>query len=191
MDGGVEMSDSAEEQIVLVNEKGQAIGVAPKLESHHANTPLHLAFSSYIFDDKGQFLVTQRALVKKVWPGVWTNSCCGHPGPGEEIIDAIKRRLDYELGMTAKDFAVLVPNYIYTTTPFNGIIDHEFCPIYIGHATSLPKPNPDEVEAFKWMSWPEYIKAAKADTGDVWSWWCKDQLKLIKDHPLIKKYAQA
>jgi len=85
------------EQIVFVDENGQPNGeVGPKLESHTANTRLHLAFSCYIFrKSDNKFLVTQRALSKKVWPGVWTNSVCGHPAPGEAIEDAIRRRASY------------------------------------------------------------------------------------------------
>lgn len=180
-----------EELIVFVDRAGQPIGTGPKLASHHADTPLHLAFSCYVFNDKGEFLVTQRAHSKKVWPDVWTNSVCGHPAPGEDMVDAIKRRLDYELGMTAKDFENLVPDYIYKTTPYNGIIEHEFCPIYIARATSKPQPNSEEVEAYKWLPWQEYVAAAEADTQDVYSWWCKDQLARIKTHPLIQQYSQA
>lgn len=177
------------ELIVLVDPKGSPIGTVEKLAGHHAETPLHLAFSCYVFNDKGEFLVTQRAHIKKVWPGVWSNSVCGHPAPREPMVDAIRRRLNYELGMTAVDFKNLVPDYIYKTPPFNGIIEHEFCPIYIARATSEPKPNPEEVEAYHWMPWEDYVDAAESDKTDVYSWWCKDQLKRIKTHPLIKTYA--
>lgn len=179
------------ELIILVDEKGKPIGTAEKFASHNANTPLHLAFSCYIFNDRGEFLVTQRALSKKVWPGVWTNSVCGHPAPDEAIVDAIKRRLAFELGMQATDFQVVLPDYRYKTPPFNGIIENEICPVYVARATSLPKPNPDEVEAFRWMKWPEFVKAAKADKSDVYSYWTKDQLKQLENHPLIVEYGKA
>src|SRR6266545_4096183 len=99
------------EMIVLVDTLGREIGTAPKLESHHAKTPLHRAFSCYILDRHGQLLVTQRAHVKKVWPGVWTNSVCGHPAPGESFEDAIARRTQYELGMTVSNIQVVLPDY--------------------------------------------------------------------------------
>jgi isopentenyl-diphosphate delta-isomerase len=112
-----------QEQIVFVTEDGVPTGeVGPKLESHTATTRLHLAFSCYVFNEKGEFLVTQRAHTKKVWPDVWTNSVCGHPAPGEDMIAAIQRRLQYELGMEATDFTVALPTYRYTTPPYNGII---------------------------------------------------------------------
>lgn len=180
----------AQELIVFVNEDGTPTGeTGPKLQSHTADTRLHLAFSCYVFDDRGELLVTKRAHTKKVWPGVWTNSVCGHPAPGEKIEDAIKRRLYFELGMTANDIKVVLPSYTYKTPPYNGIIEHEFCPVYIARTTSKPKPNPEEVEQYTWMAWEEFVRNAQADTGDVWSWWCKDQAGQLKDNQAIKSYA--
>lgn len=180
------------ELIVFVDEDGKPTGeTGPKLESHTANTRFHLAFSCYVFNDKGEFLATQRAHTKKVWPDVWTNSVCGHPAPGEDMVAAIQRRLDYELGMTAKDFEVILPNYRYTTPPYKGIIENEFCPVYVAHATSEVKANPDEVENYKWMNWQNYIKEAEADQADIWSYWCKDQLKLLKTNNTIAQYAKS
>ena len=98
------MTNPNQELIVYVDDQGVPTGeTAPKLDAHTNHTRLHAAFSCYIFNDNGQILVTRRALTKKVWPGVWTNSVCGHPGPGEMDDDAIVRRAEYELGMTIDD----------------------------------------------------------------------------------------
>ena len=184
-----DLPQANEELIIFVNPDGTPTGeTGRKLDSHTADTRLHLAFSCYVFNDRGEFLVTRRARTKKVWPNVWTNSVCGHPAPGEAMTDTIIRRLDYELGMTATDFQLLVPDYVYRTTPYNGIIENEFCPIYVARATSLPTPNPDEVDAFEWLSWDDFVAATESDTTDKYSWWCKDQLRLIKNHPLILAY---
>ena len=198
------------EFIYYVDKNDQPTGqISEKYAAHNANTKLHAAFSCYIFNDKGQFLVTQRAFSKKVWPGVWTNSCCGHPAPGESRQDAIARRLQYELGMTAKDVQVVLPKYTYKTPPYNGIVEYEFCPVYVALATSQPKPNLDEVESVYWMDWQDYVAASEADddtnvgtrgwmqelpTGEsrllgIWSWWCKDQLKQLKNSPIVAKMA--
>lgn len=179
-----------EELIVLVDDTGQPIGTAPKLASHHDHTPLHLAFSCYVFDSEGKFLVTQRALSKKVWPGVWTNSVCGHPSPGEDMVDAIKRRMKFELNMSAKDFEAVLPNYRYITPPYNGIIENEICPVYVARAVGQPNPNPKEVEDYKWVDWQEFVETAESDEDDVYSWWCKDQLKQLKSNPIITGYAK-
>jgi isopentenyl-diphosphate delta-isomerase len=175
-----EMSKS--EQIVFVNEDGTPTGeVGPKLESHTANTKRHLAFSCYIFRrSDNMFLATQRALSKKVWPGVWTNSVCGHPAPGESIKDAIHRRAAYEIGLTdLRDIRCVLPKYTYTTPPYNGIIENEFCPVFIAYVDDEPKPNPEEVEAYEWLDWSDYA-ARLHDDPEAMSYWAKDQYKQLK-----------
>lgn len=175
---------------MLVDTAGHELGSAEKLATHSDHTPLHRAFSCYIFDDAGKFLATQRAENKKVWPGVWTNSCCGHPAPGESFEDAIRRRVMYELGMEISDIALLVSDYIYKTPPFRGIVEHEFCPIYIARSRGGQcVPNSEEVAAYEWRDWELYRADAISDTADVYSWWCKDQLRLIRQHPLVLQYA--
>ncbi|HEU0317053.1 MAG TPA: isopentenyl-diphosphate Delta-isomerase [Solirubrobacteraceae bacterium] len=183
------LRDGDVELVVLVDERGCPIGSAEKWASHHADTPLHLAFSCYVFDDAGLFLTTRRALGKKVWPGVWSNSVCGHPAPGESLCDAIERRLEYELGMTARDFEVVLPDHLYRAPPFRGIVEYEFCPVYVARAATWPQPNPREVDACAWVEWDEFVRAAETDTRDAYSWWCKNQLHQLKDQPLIDTYA--
>ena len=173
------------EYIVFVDENGQPTGeTGEKLASHNDSTRLHLAFSCYIFDDARRVLVTRRADSKKVWPGVWTNSVCGHPAPGEEFQDAIARRAKYELGLGVTDVEVKLPKYRYKTPPYNGIIENEFCPVFFAKTTGQPAPNPNEVSDYEWLEWGEFVRRTDADTGDVWSWWCKDQMKQLK--PLVK-----
>jgi isopentenyl-diphosphate delta-isomerase len=171
------------EQIVFVDEQGNPTGeVGPKLASHTATTKRHLAFSCYIFRvSDGKFLVSQRALSKKVWPGVWTNSVCGHPAPGEPIEDAIRRRTKDEMGVTTlTNITTVLPNYSYTTPPYNGIIENEFCPVFAAFTNQEPQPNPDEVEAYEWLDWDAY--AAMLDTrADDMSYWAKDQYAQLKD----------
>lgn len=180
----------AEEYVTLVDDRGQPIGTAEKWATHHADTPLHLAFSCYVFDDAGLFLTTRRALPKKVWPGVWTNSVCGHPAPGETMLAAIERRLQYELGMTAREIEVALPDHLYRAPPFRGIVEYEFCPVFVARAASWPDPNPREVDSCAWVEWQKFVGAADADTSDAYSWWCKNQLRELRDHPLIAAYAQ-
>lgn len=176
------------EEIVLVDGTGKPVGRAPKLESHHAHTPLHLGFSCYIFNSGGGFLLTRRAKVKKVWPGVWTNSVCGHPAPGEEIEDAILRRLDYELGI--KDITglkLILPDYRYKTPPYKGIVENEICPVYVAVSDKDPTPNPDEVEAYEWVDWDNLENLISAQPSK-YSYWMKDQLPLLAEAELFKGF---
>lgn len=179
------------EQIVLLDESLHPIGAADKLSSHHAETPLHLAFSCYIFNQNGEFLLTQRASTKKVWPGVWTNSVCGHPAPEESFNTAITRRAAFELGLhEVTDITKVLPNYRYTTPPFNGIIENEFCPVFFARTTQTFTPNPEEVMDFTWQSWKN-ILADVAKNPDVYSYWFKDQLVELADKPEIEYYSKA
>jgi len=175
------------EFIVLVTENDEPLGEAPKLASHHSKTPLHRAFSCYIFDQTGKFLITRRALSKKVWPGVWTNSVCGHPGPGESYQDAIERRSEQELGMQVKNIIKILEKYMYKTPEFNGIIENEFCPVFFAILESQPNRNPEEVEEYKWLKWDEYQKEL-VKNADKYSYWSKDQMKQLINSSDAEKY---
>ncbi len=182
------MSTPADDElIVFVDETGRPIGSAPKLASHHAHTPRHLAFSCYVFNDAGQLLVTQRALSKKVWPGIWSNSFCGHPMPGEAMVDAITRRADTELAMKIRDLSCVLPDYRYTTPAFQGIIENEICPVYVAHIDGSFLPNPGEVEAATWMTWHDYLHALHQQPAN-YSYWAKDQAQKLANNPIIKKF---
>ncbi|MDO8452012.1 MAG: isopentenyl-diphosphate Delta-isomerase, partial [bacterium] len=91
------------EYVVLVDEKNQELGTMPKDQVHTTDTPLHRGFSLFVFNDRKELLVTRRARTKKTFPGVWTNTLCGHPAPGERSIDAARRRLQDELGLSGRD----------------------------------------------------------------------------------------
>ena len=196
----------AQEHVYFVNENDVRTGeTSEKYAAHHANTKLHAAFSCYIFNNKGQILATKRADTKKVWPGVWTNSCCGHPFPDEE--DGVKRRVLYELGLEISDLQKIIPTYMYKTPPYKGIIEHEFCPVFVAKSASSITLNPEEVSDYKWMDWNDYIEALKQDPDDYsafatslpdtitenmpkWSWWCKDQLRLLEGSKEFENYLQ-
>lgn len=179
------------ELIVLVDERGLPIGSAEKLSSHHADTPLHLGFSCYVFDERGRFLATRRSSRKRVWPGVWTNSVCGHPAPGEPTVAAIERRLREELGMVASGFELMLPRYRYRTPPFRGVVENEICPVFLARAESEPRPNPLEVEACDWVAWSEFVRAARGDVRGAYSWWCKDQLQALTEERLLARFEAA
>jgi isopentenyl-diphosphate Delta-isomerase len=177
--------DPIEEQVVLVDDEAKVIGAMPKNDVHTSFTPLHLAFSCYIFRGKS-VLTTKRAAIKKVWPSVWTNSVCGHPAPEEPLDYAIKRRAQFELGLAIDHITSVLPNYRYKTPALHGIIENEICPVFFARASSEPTPNPDEVSEFRWMEWNQYVAELQSDLGDVWSWWSKDQLKQLRALPNLQ-----
>ena len=158
-----------EEQIVLVDEQNRQIGVAPKLASHHAATPLHRAFSCFVFNRHGEFLLTQRALSKRVFPGIWTNSCCGHPAPGEATDSAVRRRLSEELGITTERLELMLPDFRYRAE-MSGVVENELCPVYVAVTDQSPKLNPAEVEACHWVPWAEFVKRVKERPESLSPW---------------------
>lgn len=172
------------EYVQYVDKAGRPTGeIAEKYAAHNNATKTHLAFSCYIFNENGELLVTKRAETKKVWPGVWSNSVCGHVSPNERVEDAVIRRVNYELGIKIYNLVCIKKEYRYITTPFNGVIENEFCPIFVATTKDIVMPNPVEVSDNKWVNFKDYSKALKADSTDAWSWWSKDQYKHIKANP--------
>ncbi|SMX96571.1 isopentenyl-diphosphate delta-isomerase [Brevibacterium sp. 239c] len=138
--------------VVLVDRTGDPIGVQDKAEVHGPSTPRHLAFSCHVVDGHGRLLVTRRALTKKTWPGVWTNSFCGHPGPGETLKAAVRRRSEFELGLSIDRITCAIPDFAYVARDASGIEENEHCPVFIARATSSMTPNPAEVSQTQWTT---------------------------------------
>ncbi len=168
------------EHIVLVNEQNNVIGTALKNKVHGANTPLHRAFSVFIFrkSDK-MFLLQQRSLSKITWPGVWSNSCCGHPMLNESTINAARRRVKQELGINLNLLEEAAP-YRYTFIK-DGIMENEICPILIGLTKTEPIINKDEVESIKWINWDEFLNNTKNNPENWSPWCCEESLILSKN----------
>jgi isopentenyl-diphosphate delta-isomerase len=161
------------EHVVLLDAERRPIGSMPKRAAHTAQTPLHLAFSAYVFGPDGRFLVTRRALGKQTWGGVWSNSCCGHPGPGEAPADAVRRRLATELGLVAKDPALVLPDFAYCATDMSGVMENEVCPVFVAQVNGDPTPNLDEVAEWRWVAWPEFQQLAAVAPWAISPWAAK------------------
>ena len=163
------------ENVVLLDEAGAACGTAAKAVVHHAQTPLHLAFSAYLFNEAGQFLLTRRAESKRTFPGVWTNTCCGHPQPGEPVADSVRRRLRQELGIDAAELVLVLPRFRYQARMANGVLENEVCPVYAAYSGAAPAPDPGEVAETRWVDWEEFCAAVRTGQQAI-SPWCAMQL---------------
>ncbi|CEA08966.1 Isopentenyl-diphosphate Delta-isomerase [Arthrobacter saudimassiliensis] len=166
------------EQVVLVNPDGEVIGTHPKATVHTRDTPLHLAFSTHVFNSDGDILVTRRALSKLTWPGVWTNSFCGHPGPGEATEDAVHRRARQELGLEVDRLELRLPDFRYRAVDASGVVEHEICPVYTAVAAADPRPSADEVMEWRWADPQELVPAVRAAPW-AFSPWLALQLPLL------------
>ncbi|MFZ2964344.1 MAG: isopentenyl-diphosphate Delta-isomerase [Rhodoglobus sp.] len=171
------------ELVVLLDDSGQSIGVADKAAVHTADTALHLAFSCHVANAEGLVLVTRRALGKLTWPGVWTNSFCGHPAPGETMEEAIARRAHVELGITVADIEVVLPDFRYRAVDASGIVENEVCPVYRAVTTDAVVANPDEVAEFAWVTPESLLTAAQAApyAFSPWLGWQLEQLRTLTD----------
>jgi isopentenyl-diphosphate delta-isomerase len=161
--------DVPAELVVLLTPDGVPCGTAPRRDVHQATTPYHLAFSCYVFGPDGRLLVTQRARAKRTWPGVWTNSCCGHPRPGEPSEDAVRRRLRDELGLDPVALELALPSFAYRAS-LDGVEEHELCPVWLARVDAEPVPNPAEVAAYEWVSWPVFVARAERADSDLSPW---------------------
>jgi isopentenyl-diphosphate Delta-isomerase len=168
----------ADELVVLVDASGRPCGSLPKGEAHHADTPLHLAFSVYVFGPGGQVLATRRALGKQTWPGVWTNSCCGHPAPGEDLDAAARRRLGQELGLVPGRLDLVLPDFAYRATSADGVVENELCPVLFAQVDSDPRPDPAEVVEWRWVSWEAFRTVATAAPWAL-SPWAAEQVRQL------------
>lgn len=166
------------EHVVLVAPDGTAVGTAPKAHVHTRDTPLHLAFSCYLFNTEGMLLVTRRSLLKPTWPGVWTNSFCGHPSPGEDLGDAVRRRIRQELGVDLRDLRLALPDFRYRAVDASGVVENELCPVYTAVLDEQPAPDPDEVVEWAWVP-PAALAESVALTPFAFSPWLALQLPLL------------
>ena len=166
---------------MLLDEDAQPCGTAPKATVHHESTPLHLAFSCWLFDPDGQkVLLTRRAAAKRTWPLVWTNAFCGHPGPGEAVEDAVRRRAADELGVDLGECGLELPDFRYTARMADGVTENEICPVFTGTLAGDPQPDPAEVDSFAWVPWSTLAADVAVDPGR-YSPWMRLQLPLLAE----------
>lgn len=156
-----------EELVILVNENDKKIGLMPKQEAHE-KALLHRAFSVFIFNDKNELMLQQRAHDKYHSPGLWTNTCCSHQRDGESNIEAGKRRLQEEMGFVT-DLEESI-SFIYKAPFDNGLTEHEYDHILTGSYNCQPNINPHEVSDWKWMAIEEVKKDIELNPSQYTEW---------------------
>jgi isopentenyl-diphosphate delta-isomerase type 1 len=179
-----------EEWVVLVDEEDRPIGRARKTEVHHAATPLHRGFSLFLFDAAGRTLVQRRSAAKRTFHGLWSNSCCGHPAPGESVLAAARRRARDELGAAPRALAVLLADFRYRAEA-DGVVENELCPVLVGEIEGEPlRPDPAEVAELRWLGWPELL-AELAAHPESWSSWSAEEARTLDAAPAFHAWRAA
>ena len=159
------------EHVIVLDGRGCAVAIRPKVGVHGPSTPLHLAFSCYAVDDAGRVLLAQRARSKRTFPGVWSNACCGHPQIGETLREAVERRLREELGVVVERAAVVLPDFTYRASMDDGTVEHERCPVVRARWTGAgdePRLDPTEVETAGWQTWRQCLDLAGDPAASPW-----------------------
>ena len=167
-----------DDKIVFVDESNTPIATGDKLPGHTDETKLHRAFSVFLFNPKGEFLMQQRALSKKTWPGVWSNSACGHVMLHETTEAAARRRLKYELGLSGIELHLALPDFRYRAEK-DGVVENEICPVFVGVTDKPPRPNPLEVETVEWVDWDEFVASLDDPETDISPWAVEEVRELL------------
>jgi isopentenyl-diphosphate delta-isomerase len=167
------------EHVILVDEDDNEIGTLEKMEAHHSGK-LHRAFSVLLFNSKGDILLQKRAKTKYHSGGLWTNTCCSHPLPNEPIQDAIRRKLNQEMGISVQtEFAY---KFMYQTPLENNLIEHEYDHVYTGIFDGEPNINPHEVEDWRFISRDQLRNEIKSKPEEFTFWF-----KLIVENEAFKE----
>jgi isopentenyl-diphosphate delta-isomerase len=167
-----------QELLILVDEKDNQLGTMEKLEVHKKGL-LHRAFSVFIFNSEGKFLLQQRADEKYHSPGLWSNTCCSHPLSGEIVADAVKRRLWQEMGMQTE--TTFQFSFIYKKEFDNGLTEYEFDHVYFGKSDELPRPNPAEVKNWNYVSLAD-LKKDISENPENYTEWLKICFEKVLEH---------
>ncbi|HEY3263448.1 MAG TPA: isopentenyl-diphosphate Delta-isomerase [Pseudonocardiaceae bacterium] len=165
--------------VELVDAEGNPVGACTVAEAHAPPGRLHRAFSVLLFDGEGRMLMQQRALTKSRFAGRWTNTCCSHPAPGEDVLTAARRRLGEELGLGEVARLREVGRFVYRAAdPTGNAVEHEYDHVLVGECAGLPMPTPaaEEVNSLRWMTAAE-VRRDLAAAPDRHSPWLSDVMR--------------
>lgn len=178
--------------VVLVNEQDVSVGTMEKLEAHKKGL-LHRAVSVLIFNQEGEMLLQRRAFNKYHSGGLWTNTCCSHPYPEENTLDAAHRRLEEEMGMQTELYKVF--DFIYKVQLEEDLFEHELDHVYLGFSNETPHLNLEEASSFKWLDMDSIYKEIELNPQNYTEWFklivleYKDQiLEKLNNESLQKSY---
>jgi isopentenyl-diphosphate delta-isomerase len=164
-------------KVVLVDPQDVAIGEMDKMEAHEKGV-LHRAFSIFLFNEKQEMLIHQRAKEKYHGAGLWTNTCCSHPQLHDDLKESALERLNFEMGIECAINEVF--SFTYNIQLENDLIEHEFDHVFIGHTEKQPNPNPAEVQDYKWISIPALQKEIDVNP-QRYTYWFKTVLSRVVD----------
>ena len=157
------------EMVILVDEKDKPLGYEEKIRAHSNGGKLHRAFSIFVFNSKGEVLLQLRARAKHHFRNLWTNPCCSHPRKDESLEHAAHRKLKQEFGFDTDLQEVF--SFVYKATdPESNLTEHEFDHVFIGKFDGTPKPNPEEIDDWKWTTPTKLKRDLEVDPGQYTPW---------------------
>ena len=166
------------EPLILVDEHDQEIGHLSKADAHDGAGQLHRAFSLFVFDGRGRLLLQRRAASKRLWPDYWSNTCCSHPRRGEDIGDAIHRRLDQELGLSCP--LEFLFKFQYQAQFDDEGSENELCSVYAGHCDDAPEVNRNEISDLRYIE-PAALDREMNDTPSAFTPWFRIEWQRIRE----------
>jgi isopentenyl-diphosphate delta-isomerase len=166
------------EYVLLVNKNDQPLGTMEKITAHEKGE-LHRAFSVFVFNNKGELMLQKRASEKYHSGGLWTNTVCSHPKAGEDIAASAKRRMMEEMGFECDISKAFT--FIYKSNVGDGLTEHEYDHVFFGYSDTVPNPNPEEVEDWKYVDMDWLNQDVKENPND-YTVWFKIALKEVKQH---------
>lgn len=170
------------EEIILVDERDNPIGFETKLRAHEDGGRLHRAFSVFIFDPAGRMLLQRRAAGKYHFGGLWTNACCSHPRRGEPLRGAARARLRQEFGFDAELRELF--SFVYRAPdPESGLTEHEFDHVFYGEFDGEPRPDPREIDDWKWAGPEELLEDLERNPESYTPWFRIVARRVIESRP--------
>lgn len=166
------------DEIILVDSNGKETGSGKKTDIHREGK-LHRAFSIFVFNSRGEMLLHRRNSSKYHSGGLWTNACCSHPRKGERLEDAVHRRLREEMGFDTELKEIF--SFTYKVKFDNGLFEHEYDHVFVGSFDGEPRPDPEEVEDFMWVS-PDEVKRDIQKNPEKYTYWFREAIGRVMSH---------